>query len=210
MREILFKGKKKDNGEWIEGYLLDGGMPGEKRIFIGKLVIGKWTIMADEFDEVDPDTICEYTGLTDKNGKKIWENDIVLVTNKNYCSGKIESSIGNIFFTFGTWYIGGKTQDRLYSINNDTIFQIEVVGNIFDNPELFHCAGCRCNHCANNVETGDNCAGEAIKACFVCDECNWYDGNLKNRDMTCRQCEDYIVTNQHAEYLRKRIKVIKR
>lgn len=97
MREILFKGKKKDNGEWIEGYLLDGGMPGEKRIFIGKLVIGKWTIMADEFDEVDPDTICEYTGLTDKNGKKIWENDIVLVTNKNYCSGKIESSIGNIF-----------------------------------------------------------------------------------------------------------------
>lgn len=115
---------------------MDGGMPGEKRIFIGKLVIGKWTIMADEFDEVDPDTICEYTGLTDKNGKKIWENDIVLVTNKNYCSGKIESSIGNIFFTFGTWYIGGKTQDRLYSINNDTIFQIEVVGNIFDNPEL--------------------------------------------------------------------------
>lgn len=65
-------------------------------------------------------------------------------------------------------------------------------------------------HCANNVETGDNCAGEAIKACFVCDECNWYDGNFKNRDMTCRQCEDYIVTNQHAEYLRKRIKVIKR
>lgn len=44
MREILFKGKKKDNGEWIEGYLMDGGMPGEKRIFIGKLVIGKWTV----------------------------------------------------------------------------------------------------------------------------------------------------------------------
>lgn len=58
--------------------------------------------------------------------------------------------------------------------------------------------------------TTASCAGEAIKACFVCDECNWYDGNLKNRDMTCRQCEDYIVTNQHAEYLRKRIKVIKR
>ena len=69
MREILFKGKKKDNGEWIEGYLLDGGMPGEKRIFIGKLVIGKWTIMADEFDEVDPDTICEYTGLTWKHNQ---------------------------------------------------------------------------------------------------------------------------------------------
>ena len=74
----------------------------------------------------------------------------------------------------------------------------------------FRCAGCRCNHCANNVETGDNCAGEAIKACFVCDEFNWYDVNLKNRDMTCRQCEDYIVTNQHAERLRKKIKVVKK
>lgn len=74
----------------------------------------------------------------------------------------------------------------------------------------FHCAGCRCNHCANNAETGDKCAGEAIKACFVCDECNWYDGNLKNRDMTCKQCEDYIVTNQHAEYLRKTLDEIER
>lgn len=135
MREILFKGKKKDNGEWIEGYLLDGGMPGEKRIFIGKLVIGKWTIMADEFDEVDPDTICEYTGLTDKNGKRIWENDI--------CDRK-EKYPEVVKMTNGDW-----TLDYSYAIGRDYGNSycnlgfyvnerkcVEVVGNIFDNPEL--------------------------------------------------------------------------
>lgn len=135
MREILFKGKKKDNGEWIEGYLLDGGMPGEKRIFIGKLVIGKWTVMADEFDEVDPDTICEYTGLTDKNGKRIWENDI--------CDRK-EKYPEVVKMTNGDW-----TLDYSYAIGRDYGNSycnlgfyvnerkcVEVVGNIFDNPEL--------------------------------------------------------------------------
>lgn len=38
----------------------------------------------------------------------------------------------------------------------------------------FPCAGCLCNHCANNVETIDNCTGEAKEPCFVCDECRWY------------------------------------
>ena len=133
MREILFKAKRKDNGKWVEGYY-------QKRYdLLGNeehLIFHTDSYTVWEYTEIDTETICQFTGLYDKNGKKIWENDIVLVTNKNYCSGKIESSIGNIFFTFGTWYIGGKTQDRLYSINNDTIFQIEVVGNIFDNPEL--------------------------------------------------------------------------
>ena len=74
----------------------------------------------------------------------------------------------------------------------------------------FRCAGCRCNHCANNVETGDNCAGETRKACFICDECNWYDGDTKHKDMWRRECENYIVTNEHAERLRHRIKLVKK
>lgn len=155
MREILFKGKKKDNGEWIEGYLLDGGMPGEKRIFIGKLVIGKWTVTADEFDEVDPDTICEYTGLTDKNGKKIWENDILM------CHGNSEDLVKTVFGEFGVRNIEtGSIVDKVVGwhyeiIPTDTISrcepfcysmpltkdyidrcEMEVVGSIFDNPEL--------------------------------------------------------------------------
>lgn len=134
MREILFKGKKKDNGEWIEGYLLDGGMPGEKRIFIGKLVIGKWTVMADEFDEVDPDTICEYTGLTDKNGKKIWENDILMShLDESYPE---DVTYETVEWNFAGW-VGNETDstDRKYLDEFDLEY-FEVVGNIFDNPEL--------------------------------------------------------------------------
>ena len=142
-REIIFKGKKVDNGEWIEGYLFDDGMLGEKRMFIGKLVIapyegpirGKWTGLANGFDEVDPDTICEYTGLTDKNGKRIWENDI--------CDRK-EKYPEVVKMTDGDW-----TLDYSYAIGRDYGNRycnlgfyvnerkcVEVVGNIFDNPEL--------------------------------------------------------------------------
>ena len=143
MREILFKGKKKDNGEWIEGYLFDDGMLGEKRMFIGKLVIApyegpirdKWTVIANGFAEVDPDTICEYTGLTDKNGNRIWEDDI--------CDRK-EPYPEIVKMHNGDW-----TLDYSYSCGKDYGYcycnlgfytverkEVEVIGNIFDNPEL--------------------------------------------------------------------------
>ena len=147
MREILFKGKKKDNGEWIEGYLLDGGMPGEKRIFIGKLVIGKWTVMADEFDEVDPDTICEYTGLTDKNGKKIWESDIISYQRDNddcpFPNKDTKKRFGKVFYQgFRSTFAIGMGKNGSKSINDDLWKyvqngnRVEVIGNQFDNPEL--------------------------------------------------------------------------
>ena len=147
MREILFKGKKKDNGEWIEGYLLDGGMPGEKRIFIGKLVIGKWTVMADEFDEVDPDTICQFTGLTDKNGKKIWESDIISYQRDNddcpFPNKDTKKRFGKVFYQgFRSTFAIGMGKNGSKSINDDlwkyvqNENRVEVIGNQFDNPEL--------------------------------------------------------------------------
>lgn len=51
---------------------------------------------------------------------------------------------------------------------------------------------------------------EAKIFCYVCEECRYYDGDLKNKDMRCKQCENYIVTNEHAERLRKKIKAVKR
>lgn len=74
----------------------------------------------------------------------------------------------------------------------------------------FPCAGCLCDHCANNLYSSDQMVGEAKIFCYVCEECRYYDGNLKNKDMRCKQCENYIVTNEHAERLRKKIKVVKR
>ena len=141
MREILFKGKKKDDGEWIEGYLFDDGMLGEKRMFIGKLVIapyegpirGKWTVIANGFDEVDPDTICQFTGLCDKNGKRIWENDVVWLV----CDG--EEHIYQIVWDNSELDFKAAKGEENYGTSYEYLLccdEIKVIGNIFDNPEL--------------------------------------------------------------------------
>jgi uncharacterized phage protein (TIGR01671 family) len=142
MKEILFKAKRTDNGEWIEGYLFDDGMLGEKRMFIGELVIapyegpirGKWTVIANGFDEVDPDTICQFTGLCDKNGKKIWENDILMAhLDESYPEDATYETVEWNINGWGTRENG--SMDREY-LDKFDLEHFEVVGNIFDNKEL--------------------------------------------------------------------------
>ncbi len=82
----------------------------------------------------DESTICQCTDLRDKNSKLIWENDIVFVTDDVGCSGQINTGVGEIDFLDGLWYISGNVQNALYDI--DKCFQLEVIGNIFDNAEL--------------------------------------------------------------------------
>ena len=130
MREILFRGKQTDNGEWIEGayspFHLNFGEREEKPHII---------IISDDEDidglwcEVIPEAVGQYTGLTDKNGKRIFEGDIVTGWFNH------EKIVGYIFY-------GGNAQffiqrDGIYGIGLDNSdCWLEVIGNILDNPEL--------------------------------------------------------------------------
>lgn len=141
MRDILFKGKRLDNGEWVEGNLIFPENFKRSEAFIIPIKFGNIYVQLKEGDlgfrywyKVQKETLCQFTGLTDKNGKKIWENDIVFVTDENDCSGQISTGIGDVIFIEGMWYIDGRPQEVLYDINK--VFQIEVIGNALDNQEL--------------------------------------------------------------------------
>ena len=143
MREILFKAKRVDNGEWVDGYLFDNGFDGEeKKYFIGGLIIEKyngtacdeWDITGIDFYEIDPETLCQFTGLCDKNGKKIWENDILT-------AHLDESYPEDATYVAVEWNVAGwvtheaGSTDREY-LDEFDLEHFEVVGNIFDNKEL--------------------------------------------------------------------------
>lgn len=130
MREILFRGKRTDNGEWVEGYYcnLGGNHPRvlKENIFIGK--IGRVL----EFKNIDviSETVGQYTGLTDKNGVKIFEGDI-LRDDDNEENGVIEFVDGEFCVVFGNVETHGIA---------DIACCCYVIGNIHDNPELLETA----------------------------------------------------------------------
>lgn len=125
MREILFKAKRIDNGDWVEGNYITDEQDKEKA-YIG------YIFGIEDFDivEVNPETLCQYTGLKDKNGNRIWENDIVRIENS------MDEGIGNLEFYGGMWYVDGEPNNNLYDILEYDDGEVEVIGNIFDNPEL--------------------------------------------------------------------------
>ena len=143
MREILFKAKRIDNGKWIEGYLFDNGFDGdEKKYFIGGLIIEKyngtacdeWDITGIDFCEIDPETLCQFTGLCDKNGKKIWEKDILMAhLDESYPE---DATYETVEWSVAGW-VGHETgsTDREYLDKFDLEY-FEVVGKIFENKEL--------------------------------------------------------------------------
>ena len=145
MKEILFKAKRLDNGEWVEGSLLQTTAVSLKSFIVESscYTFDKWDW--NECAQVDTDTICQYTGLTDKNGKKIWENDVVkkhFYTDYDACANS-EEYIGAVKFTDYAWIIEtvrGKylcTRPIFESMAySEDVKHFEVLGNIFDNPEL--------------------------------------------------------------------------
>ena len=119
MRKILFKGKRVDNGEWTEGYFFKSW----DKVFL------LWGMTGDcpNMEEVKPETVGQYTGLCDKNGKKIFEGDILLKGfekvlvkwNANQCRWGIYSN-----------------NYEICGFNENTQGYFEVIGNIYDNHEL--------------------------------------------------------------------------
>lgn len=131
MREILFKGKRKDGGKWIEGYY-------QKRYCLSdseeSLIFHADSYKMWEYAEIAPETLCQFTGLCDKNGKKIWENDILMAhLDESYPEDATYETV--------EWGVAGfvtreaNSTDRQYLNEFDTK-HFEVVGNIFDRPGL--------------------------------------------------------------------------
>lgn len=146
MRENIFKAKRKDNGEWVEGCLIIDYVSGQYFIHQNGNSVNESPKIGEEgclrflAFEIDPETICQYTGLTDKNGKKIWENDIVKCNKRKEGYDLYKVVWRKDFADFGVEPIKPKFESR-YPIGLsecDTIYgyDYKVIGNIFDNPEL--------------------------------------------------------------------------
>ena len=140
-REILFKAKRKDSGEWVEGYYLNIAKI-NRFICTGKIKLDGAVkgIIAPEMYEIDPDTICQYTGLTDKNGNKIWENDIAECNKRKEECGLYKVIWRKEYADFGVVPISNTCIGQ-YPIGfsyGKTLHgrDYKSVGNIFDNPEL--------------------------------------------------------------------------
>ena len=137
MREILFRGKRIDNGEWAVGYL--GVFKDRTQIYVPfteeeerKYRGHIFSSIGGSWYTVDPSTVGQYTGRTDKNGKRVFEGDIIRLYN---------GAVGVVLWS---------DNDQAYLIFQDPVKMVilddfgnygrpeyyEVIGNIYDNPEL--------------------------------------------------------------------------
>lgn len=141
----LFKAKRIDNGEWVQGvpFEIEGKTvilisDNENILRVHYLEENMWE--ADIYAiEVNSSTICQSTGLKDKNGKIIWENDIVRDENGNFYKAIWQNNhyqFSWICVKSDVFFIGVKWD--LWSFKS---FEIEVIGNIFDNKELLESEG---------------------------------------------------------------------
>ena len=134
MDRYLYKAKRLDNGEWVQGYLFG--------IWEKRYILWGMTNDIPNMIEVDPSTICQCTGLRDKNDKLIWENDILhngnyFVVKWNAPCARFDIVLNNSHnIPMGKWepmICDWKTNDfKEYKKAVD----YEVIGNIFDNKEL--------------------------------------------------------------------------
>ena len=128
MREILFKAKRIDNGEWVEGYVVR-----KHGLYFIYSIVNSESCRQNNY-EIIPETLCQFTGLCDRYGNKIWENDILMAhLDESYPE---DATYETIEWGVAGW-VGHETgsTDKEYRGEFD-LEHYEVVGNIFDNKEL--------------------------------------------------------------------------
>lgn len=130
MREILFKAKRIDNGEWVEGCLvIDHSRPNLFEYRMQPVESG--VLYAPP---INPETLCQFTGLCDKNGKRIWENDIVEAWSQgSRAIGAVKQRVDGLWIMSPAWQ-NHEFWELKPNSNGETT--VEVLGNAFDNPEL--------------------------------------------------------------------------
>lgn len=137
MREILFHGKRLDNGEWVEGYLLKECNYATCSWNLAiEYKTGRFGKLAYDVVEIDPETVSQFVGLCDKNGKKIFEGDICQI--KNHCLiSKVPFVIEWEDFVYNGWVWKDLDENKNEDCFTRAVAKIcEVIGNVHDNPEL--------------------------------------------------------------------------
>ena len=127
----LFKAKRVDDGDWLVGYVVKYWYTGKEKYYIVPSYVSDLYAI-----EVDPSTICQCTGLKDKNGKLIWENDVVgFWDTYSTENGQAEMDcIGKVVWDDET--ISFQVTNRLSAESYEVLDECSVIENIFDNPEL--------------------------------------------------------------------------
>lgn len=136
MREVLFRGKTK-TGIWIEGFLFQTECDGVKDwcISMTPLSANDYSEILGDWGEIIPETVGQYTGLTDKSGKKIFEGDIVQIKDFTHgCALNYEQPTSN-------WVVHWREDIARFCIDYMSYLpfdftETEIIGNIHDNPEL--------------------------------------------------------------------------
>ena len=138
MREILFRGKRIDNGEWVEGFynhIPYGRFGKDEHMIQTVLENGKIGMLHDIY----PCTVGQYTGLKDKNGKRIFDGDIVAQNWYDYDEPRDDSFGKVVFCEYDcSFSVMDVNKDGFMPLGRCGSYhwEVEVIGNIHDNPEL--------------------------------------------------------------------------